>query len=306
MAMWIEDFSGVKLLFDRWRSEGVEDLRAWLKEDVSRVAECSGAIRVLRVNRKTLELFEADNQAAANTAITAPVAVLSATMVADRSTVYAGGVTRWTIHYRNDGTTAVDGVTLTASVPSNATLVAGSLSAGSEAGGVITASVGELDLGEAGAISFATVAGASGNQTGTLSITGDDACPTAGAYPVVVNATLGLTATKAASRATACGDGQITWSITLANQGTTDLTGLTVRDAVPAGSASIHVLYVDGSYEDDSGSSRVLGFAYGGSFMVMFKDSITSGCASSSVLALFPLIRDRICARVEATVLNRA
>ncbi|MCA9516817.1 MAG: hypothetical protein KC635_17870 [Myxococcales bacterium] len=82
-----------------------------------------------------------------------------------------------------------------------------------------------------------------------------------------------------------------------------DTVGRAYRNlAVPAGSASIHVLYVDGSYEDDSGSSRVLGFAYGGSFMVMFKDSITSGCASSSVLALFPLIRDRICARVEATV----
>ena len=31
--MWIEDFSGVKALFDRWRSEGVEDIRAFLKED---------------------------------------------------------------------------------------------------------------------------------------------------------------------------------------------------------------------------------------------------------------------------------
>ena len=62
VAMWIEDFSGVKLLFDRWRSEGVEDLRAWLKEDVSRVVQCSSAIRVLRVNRKTLELFEAEHQ----------------------------------------------------------------------------------------------------------------------------------------------------------------------------------------------------------------------------------------------------
>ncbi|MCB9731041.1 MAG: DUF11 domain-containing protein [Deltaproteobacteria bacterium] len=205
-----------------------------------------------------LDVFEADNQAAANTAITAPVAVLSATMVADRSTVYAGGVTRWTIHYRNDGTTAVDGVTLTASVPSNATLVAGSLSAGSEAGGVITASVGELDLGEAGAISFATVAGASGNQTGTLSITGDDACPTAGAYPVVVNATLGLTATKAASRATACGDGQITWSITLANQGTADLTGLTVRDAVPAGSALVAGSMTGGNAQNANGNPNLV------------------------------------------------
>ena len=62
VAMWIEDFSGVKRLFDRWRSEGVDDIRAWLKQDVSRVAQCSGAIRVVRVNRKTLELFEADHQ----------------------------------------------------------------------------------------------------------------------------------------------------------------------------------------------------------------------------------------------------
>ena len=62
VAMWIEDFSGVKAMFDRWRAEGVEDIRAWLKEDLSRVAACSGAIRVLQVNRRTIELFEADNQ----------------------------------------------------------------------------------------------------------------------------------------------------------------------------------------------------------------------------------------------------
>lgn len=59
IAMWVEDFSGVKALFDRWRSEGVEDIRAFLGEDASRVAACSQAIRVLEVNRKTLDLFEA-------------------------------------------------------------------------------------------------------------------------------------------------------------------------------------------------------------------------------------------------------
>lgn len=59
IAMWIEDFSGVKALFDRWRAEGVEDIRAYLAEDLSRAAACSRAIRVLKVNRKTLELFEA-------------------------------------------------------------------------------------------------------------------------------------------------------------------------------------------------------------------------------------------------------
>ncbi|MXN45223.1 diguanylate cyclase [Shinella kummerowiae] len=60
-AMWIEDFSAVKALFDAWRAQGVTDIRAFLKEDKDRVAQCSRRIEVLAVNRKTLELFEADD-----------------------------------------------------------------------------------------------------------------------------------------------------------------------------------------------------------------------------------------------------
>lgn len=59
IAMWIEDFSGVSQQFDIWRAAGIEDIRSFLKEDLTRVAECSSKIRVLRVNRKTLDLFEA-------------------------------------------------------------------------------------------------------------------------------------------------------------------------------------------------------------------------------------------------------
>ncbi|AHK45340.1 putative response regulator/GGDEF domain transcriptional regulator [Ensifer adhaerens OV14] len=59
IAMWIEDFSGVTAQFDRWRAEGVVDIRAYLREDLTRVAACSSQIRVLQVNRRTLDLFEA-------------------------------------------------------------------------------------------------------------------------------------------------------------------------------------------------------------------------------------------------------
>jgi len=59
VAMWIEDFSAVQQQFELWRAEGVEDIRAFLKEDLSRVAACSQKIRVLQVNSKTLELYEA-------------------------------------------------------------------------------------------------------------------------------------------------------------------------------------------------------------------------------------------------------
>ncbi|MCB1464711.1 MAG: diguanylate cyclase [Nitratireductor sp.] len=59
IPMWIEDYSGIKTLFDRWRDEGVKDIRAYLREDISRVVACSREIRVLQVNAKTLELYEA-------------------------------------------------------------------------------------------------------------------------------------------------------------------------------------------------------------------------------------------------------
>lgn len=59
VAMWIEDFSGVKRQFDIWRGQGITDIRSYLREDLSRVQECSQKIRVLSVNEKTLELFAA-------------------------------------------------------------------------------------------------------------------------------------------------------------------------------------------------------------------------------------------------------
>ena len=59
VAMWLEDFSGVKEQFQRWRAEGITDLRSYLCSDMGRVAACAQKIRVLAVNARTLELFDA-------------------------------------------------------------------------------------------------------------------------------------------------------------------------------------------------------------------------------------------------------
>ena len=58
VSLWLEDFSGVKAQFDTWRQAGVTSLREHLT-DLQRVKECSSRIRLLAVNRKTLELFGA-------------------------------------------------------------------------------------------------------------------------------------------------------------------------------------------------------------------------------------------------------
>lgn len=61
VSLWLEDYSGLKTLFNRWRSEGVTDLAAYLREDVSRVQACTRELRIIRVNQHTLNLFHAEN-----------------------------------------------------------------------------------------------------------------------------------------------------------------------------------------------------------------------------------------------------
>ena len=59
IAMWLEDFSEAKKQFDLWRSQGVEDLLGFLQQDESRILECARKIKLLKVNSKTLELYQA-------------------------------------------------------------------------------------------------------------------------------------------------------------------------------------------------------------------------------------------------------
>ncbi|MDX2203380.1 MAG: sensor domain-containing diguanylate cyclase [Hyphomicrobiaceae bacterium] len=61
VSLWLEDFSGVRRLFEAWRADGVTDLRAHLHADPSRIKACSERIAVIKVNARTLALFEADD-----------------------------------------------------------------------------------------------------------------------------------------------------------------------------------------------------------------------------------------------------
>ena len=59
VSLWIEDYSGIRALFEQWRAEDVGDIKAFLAADPDRVRQCSERIRILKVNRKTLSLFGA-------------------------------------------------------------------------------------------------------------------------------------------------------------------------------------------------------------------------------------------------------
>ncbi|HVV95311.1 MAG TPA: PAS domain-containing protein [Hyphomicrobiales bacterium] len=63
VSLWLEDYSGLAALFAEWRAAGVFDLRRHLLADVTRINACSERFKVVTVNRRTLELFEAADHA---------------------------------------------------------------------------------------------------------------------------------------------------------------------------------------------------------------------------------------------------
>ena len=61
MAMWIQDFSAVKKIFQQWTNDGVEDLEHYLMQDPERLQPCLAVIKTIQVNPSTLELYEAED-----------------------------------------------------------------------------------------------------------------------------------------------------------------------------------------------------------------------------------------------------
>jgi diguanylate cyclase (GGDEF)-like protein len=61
VSLWLQDFGGVLPLFAAWRAAGVESLAEFFAEDYSRVAECVARVRVVRVNRWTVDLYRASS-----------------------------------------------------------------------------------------------------------------------------------------------------------------------------------------------------------------------------------------------------
>jgi diguanylate cyclase (GGDEF)-like protein len=59
ISLWLEDFSEVHALMNVWRAQGVRDIVAHLKSNPAAIGEFFTKIKVLKVNRRTLELYQA-------------------------------------------------------------------------------------------------------------------------------------------------------------------------------------------------------------------------------------------------------
>lgn len=62
VSIWVEDFSAVKAYLKTLAGSGVEDLEAYLDRHPEVIADCVQKMRVLDVNRTTLNMFQAQSQ----------------------------------------------------------------------------------------------------------------------------------------------------------------------------------------------------------------------------------------------------
>jgi diguanylate cyclase (GGDEF)-like protein len=63
VSLWVEDFSGIRRLLEEVRARGIVDFRVFTDVHPEFVQRCLSEIRVLDVNRQTLELFGAPDRA---------------------------------------------------------------------------------------------------------------------------------------------------------------------------------------------------------------------------------------------------
>lgn len=62
ISLWLEDYSALKRLFDKWRGEGVTDFEAHVMGSPELLTQCSKCLKVVQVNQQTLRVLGAANQ----------------------------------------------------------------------------------------------------------------------------------------------------------------------------------------------------------------------------------------------------
>ena len=62
VSLWLQDLGALKARLDAWREAGMVDLRAWLR-DPGHLRTCQSLIRIVRVNRSTLAIYDARDEA---------------------------------------------------------------------------------------------------------------------------------------------------------------------------------------------------------------------------------------------------
>ncbi len=62
VPIWVEDFSEVKIALDELKEKGIKDFNKYFTENMSEVKRIAAGVKILDINKKSLELYEADSK----------------------------------------------------------------------------------------------------------------------------------------------------------------------------------------------------------------------------------------------------
>jgi uncharacterized repeat protein (TIGR01451 family) len=207
---------------------------------------------------------DANNGSATSGCADEPVVVKGAAIhivkTADAAQVNVGSPIGFTLTVSNDGSGDAHGVTLSDTLPTNAGLSWSIAAQGAGWNGSCTIAAGKLTCGPVTVPAGTTQAASTFTvhiTSGTTGATGGD-CPTTGVVTntgdvtttndgsdtstatTCVQALVDLTITKTGSPATqTLGDGNITWTMVVTNNGPSDDTGVKITDPMPAGNTFV-------------------------------------------------------------------
>ncbi len=214
---------------------------------------------------------------AASATVNVPDANLAVTKSVSNATPAINTNVTFTVTVTNNGPDAASGVTIADALPAGLTFVSATPSVGSYAGGTWT--VGNLANGASASLSLvATVTTHTLlTNTATASATTYDPTPANNAASATVNVPdANLAVTKSVSNATPAINTNVTFTVTVTNNGPDTAQGTSVTDALPAGLTFVSATPSVGSYNTGTGVWTVGNLANGASASLSLVATVTT------------------------------
>ncbi|MFT7579380.1 MAG: putative repeat protein (TIGR01451 family), partial [Myxococcota bacterium] len=176
-----------------------------------------------------------DNTAQVVTAVAAPNATLDLAVVSDRSSAEVGDRVTFTVHFINTGSSDVTDAVIAVPLPTGTLIEDAITGGGTLVGTDLVWALPRIAAASSGAVAFQMEVAAGGPVTAMAAGMGVGVCPSASDAASVEVVAPGIHVVKSADTSATCGDTQIGWSILVTNTSDTDIAGVVVTDALPAG-----------------------------------------------------------------------
>ncbi len=178
-----------------------------------------------------------DNSATATVAVN-PAADVGVSIVPSHNPVYAGTNLSYAVTISNQGPSAATGLVLSDVLPSSVSLVSAATTGGTCAttGSTVTCAMNNLSFGSSALVTLAVRPGVAGSLANTLSITANETDLNATNNNAIATVTvkpavdLGITVTP--SPIPVYAGGNLSYAVTISNQGPSTATGLTLSDVL--------------------------------------------------------------------------